>query len=122
MCSSFSKCTECEIGGFACSIGLLNKSIEDDEKIIKIVEKWAAEHPLRTRQSEFLKMFPNAELGEDGVLVIQPCDLDSSYCYLDSSYRHSNYGVEESKANSCRGKTCEDCRREYWLTALEDED
>lgn len=110
MCSSFSKCTECEIGGFACSIGLLNKSIEDDEKIIKIVEKWAAEHPLRTRQSEFLKMFPNAKLDKSDVPAVQPCYVDSSY------------GVDGTKANCCIGKTCAVCRREYWLAELEDID
>ena len=29
------------------------------ERMVAIVEKWAEEHPVKTRQSEFLKMFPN---------------------------------------------------------------
>ena len=110
MCSSFSGCKECEIDHSACNIGCTNKSIEDDEKIIKIVEKWAAEHPLRTRQSEFLKMFPNASLDTNDVLAVQPCCIDSSY------------GNDRIKANCCIGKTCVVCRREYWLAELEDID
>lgn len=33
------------------------------------------DNPVKTRQSEFLKQFPNARLKE-GVLIIDPCKID----------------------------------------------
>lgn len=108
MCGSFSTCEECELFEGVCSVGYVNNSIEDDKKIIETVEKWAAEHPLRTRQNEFLKMFPNAKTDERGVLAVPPCVVDSS-C-----------GVEKTKANCCIGKTCAVCRRDFWFTPLEE--
>lgn len=44
--------------------------IEKTEKAVRIVEQWAKEHPIKTRQSktrqsEFLKKFPNAEFCRD---------------------------------------------------------
>ena len=41
------------------------------EDIVSSVEQWAKDHPLKTRQSEFLKMFPGASVS-DGTLDIQP--------------------------------------------------
>ena len=35
-------------------------SDESIEETISKVEQWAKDHPVKTRQSEFLKMFPNA--------------------------------------------------------------
>ena len=32
---------------------------EHPEEAVEVVKKWSAEHPKKTRQSEFLKMFPN---------------------------------------------------------------
>lgn len=48
-------CEECPFGGEEC--GFI--SADNIEEVIKEVEKWAEEHPVKTRQSEFLKMFPN---------------------------------------------------------------
>lgn len=108
MCSSFSTCEECGLYEDICSIGNVNKSIEDDKNIIKIIEKWSKEHPEKTRQSEFLKMFPNAKIDKKGALAVPPCRVDISY------------GVEENKVNCCSGKSCPECCREYWLTPLEE--
>ncbi len=36
---------------------------------VAVVEKWAAEHPRKTRQSEFLERWPTARLDERGVLA-----------------------------------------------------
>jgi hypothetical protein len=70
---------------------------------VQIVEQWAKEHPINTRQSEFLRMFPNAMINEsDGILCITPCNI-------------------EGKSIGCpNGKSCGDCRREYWLTEVTD--
>lgn len=103
-------CSECPLESHdTCAIGDNDFTWREDIRIIEAVEKWSAEHPLRTRQDTFLDMFPNAKLDERGVLIISPCVVDRSY------------GVEKNKANCCIGKTCGECRPEFWLTPLEDE-
>lgn len=60
----------------------------DPQKCISVVEQWAAEHPIKTRQSVFLKMFPNAILNDKGQFSFCPKMLDTAYhpvggCCLD---------------------------------------
>ena len=74
------------------------------EKAVQIVEQWAKDHPVKTRQSEFLKMFPNAVIDEDdGILCIRPCDVEEDIGCTD-------------------GKSCDDCRRKFWLAEITDND
>lgn len=75
----------------------------EPEEVVELVEEWAKEHPVKTRQSELLRMFPNAMINEsDGILCITPCNI-------------------EGKSIGCpNGKSCGDCRREYWLTEVTD--
>ena len=77
----------------------------EPEEVVELVEEWAKEHPVKTRQSELLRMFPNAMINEsDGILCITPCNI-------------------EGKSIGCpNGKSCGDCRREYWLTEVTDND
>ena len=42
------------------------------EEAVDAVERWANEHPVKTRQSELLKLFPNAKSDETGVSYICP--------------------------------------------------
>lgn len=48
------------------------------EEVVAEVEEWAKEHPVKTRQSEFLKMFPNASVIANGTLGICPKSLDKN--------------------------------------------
>lgn len=73
------------------------------EKMVSTVEQWAKEHPVKTRQSEFLKMFPNAKLCE-GLPLALPCHIDINV---------------RDKNGDCRFKFCSDCRRAYWLQEVE---
>ena len=55
---------------------------------VKFVEQWAAAHPIKTRQSVFLKMFPNVILNDKGQFSFCPKMLDTAYhpvggCCLD---------------------------------------
>lgn len=78
------------------TVMLGDASVESIGEMISIVEQWSKDHPIKTRQSEFLKMFPNAKIGEDdGILCIKPCDIDKSIECTD-------------------GKGCGDCYRKYW--------
>lgn len=85
--------------GFAASIA---ENMDEDviRKHIDIVIKWAKDHPVKTRQSEFLKMFPNTQMNVEGD-VIWMCPK-----YIDESYRPKE---------NCQDIRCSNCKREYWL-------
>lgn len=71
-------------------------------KYVEIVEKWSAEHPVKTRQSEFLKMFPNARINSDGIIDIDPCTCDEKIEHHCEKY-----------------DSCDDCYKEYWLAEID---
>ena len=101
MCSSFVEtCEGCDLQYLSCHIGAIKYTIEDDKVIVRAVEQWASEHPEKTRQSEFLKIFTNAKTDEYGV-AISPCYLEKDYC------KHA--------------ESCDKCREEYWQAPVEDE-
>lgn len=51
----------------------------DALKFIAAVEQLAQEHPRKTRQSEFLDMFPTASVDDVGVLNVCPAAVDDRY-------------------------------------------
>lgn len=77
------------------------------EEAVAIVEKWSKEHPRKTRQSEFLKMFPNALIFKE-ILTINPCVIDSS-----------RFSIEECHAYDDNNAGCFACRKKYWLEEVE---
>lgn len=105
MCNKCSACSGCPVdkknNGFYMDCEDL--AIENPEEFVAIVEKWSAEHPVKTRQSEFLKMFPNADLIRDGVVNICPRSTDVNY---KTSYE-------------CFHTDCDDCYKEYWLAEVD---
>ena len=81
-----------------------NDRIDDNMvELVSIVEQWAKEHPIKTRQSEFLKQYPDAEIGDDGLPSVAPCQL-----YKDMEEKDEN-GV------CCKNGGCAECRRDFWL-------
>lgn len=103
LCESKGKCTECPLLNKEESYCIVDTG-EYAEKAVQIVEQWAKKHPVKTRQSEFLKMFPNAVIDEDdGILCIRPCDIDE-------------------RIGCTNGKGCDDCYRKYWLAEVTDND
>ena len=76
---------------------------EKDTEIVDQVEQWAKEHPVKTRQSQFLKMFPNASVGYNGTLVICPSQADTQ----------AVEGCIRSERN------CDKCKRDFWLKEIE---
>lgn len=74
----------------------------DPAKYVGIVEKWSAEHPVKTRQSEFLKMFPNVKINMDGLIDIDPC-------LFDKKFEH----------NRCKEyDSCDECYKDFWLAEV----
>lgn len=86
------------------TLGCIKKGINDyntkAEDVVAEVEQWSAAHPRKTRQSVFLKQYPNAVLDKDGVLRICP-----SFVVGDVSEKYR-----------CLCSTdCGACRREFWM-------
>ena len=102
ICESVSgKCPLLDENGCCTSHIYILDAIEEAEKAVQIVEKWAKDHPLKTRQSEFLRMFPNAQIQDD---VIWMCPKCISY----------DYKPEEN----CNEINCCDCKRKFWLAEV----
>lgn len=102
MCNSLSPgCEGCRVNEEKpVTSGCYRWMFENPERAVKIVEEWSAAHPRKTRQSVFLKQYPNAVLDKDGVLRICPFlvggDVPEKYrciCLTD----------------------CNACRREFWM-------
>lgn len=75
----------------------------DCEGMVKAAEQWAAEHPVKTRQSVFLEQWPEARISNvDGFPVINPCGLDSKV------------------VNECDVASCSKCRSKFWLAEVEE--
>lgn len=74
---------------------------DSPEDVVAEVEEWAKEHPLKTRQSEFLKHYPTARIDENGCLDVYPCVLCDTY--------RNKYG---GCANDDAG--CSECRKDFW--------
>lgn len=76
--------------------------VESIEETVSEVEQWAKDHPVKTRKSEFLKKFPNADLKT--ITRLLPCSLDKTLKPL----RCAKYGY---LSITCR---CDRCRDDYW--------
>lgn len=75
------------------------RTARDNTRAVKFVERWDAEHPVKTRQSEFLKLFPNAQT-DSGCLNACPMDV------------FGNTGID------CNKRTCFECKKEFWLAEV----
>lgn len=104
MCRSYPGCCEeCPLYGKECAIA---NNKDDPEALIEAVEKWAAEHPAKTRQSVFLELFPNAPVYKNTHNVaLNPCLVDTTL----------QHGEHCPTGRDC----CNICRREYWMQEVE---
>lgn len=106
LCHFAKYCENCplHIKGSVCSFTTSNES--DECAIVSTVEQWAKEHPIKTRQSEFLKMFSNARIESDGMPSICPIVVDKRCHNKDDDALFCLVRDEEE---------CRKCRRDYWL-------
>lgn len=92
------KCSECRLSFIKNEKDLTCSVFEKEypEKVVEIVENWSKEHPIKTRQNEFLKIYPNVMRDKD-VIGICPLAVDTKFkcCekYID----------------------CVTCKKKYWL-------
>lgn len=89
----------------SCPVCRLAGNYVDADKIVGIAEQWAKDHPVKTRQSEFLKMFPNAPKS-GRVLDICP----------------QNLNIEYMPPKRCENISCGACKTDYWNEEVTDND
>ena len=101
MCGHYVHCGDCPVGDYqGCT------SLNEIPKMVPIVEKWAKEHPVKTRQDEFFNQWPDAEIGYDGLPTVAPCQLNIELLQCDSQEDCENRGV------------CNKCCRDFWLKEI----
>lgn len=105
MCQSYEECEACPAnadGFYDCRIDHMHDI--DAENAVNIVEKWAKEHPRKTRNSEFLKHYPNARVQEDGTVELCPKWIDQNF---------------DTGSIICHRTRCDECKAEYWMQEVE---
>lgn len=129
-CESMPGCDNCELntdGESGCAFEFLKWAYEDDGEIKKSMKgcaecahasKTIHEYPCsecgrsypdkfelkpkKTRQSEFLKAYPNAKLIDGKVLSVDPCLIDRTY-----------------NTEDCIDGYCKLCKEKYWSQEVE---
>ena len=76
----------------------------DFESYVKEVEEWCkSNNPTKTRQTEFLKMYPNVHIRSNGCVDVAPCILDAEV------YRECSQSPI----------VCDECYKKFWGKEVE---
>ena len=104
MCKAYNDggCEECPAYRYRCG----EEFYEQEEDGVSIVEQWAKEHPVKTRQSELLKLFPEASVLYDEYLDICPAQISSECRDQETG------GCYDPRMN------CGKCKRNFWLKEI----
>lgn len=97
-------CIDCPVYNIQC---LWLKDIKEDaEPLVEAVEEWSAEHPVKTCQSVFLGYYPEANIGENGILHMCPAEISAYY---------------RGKKGGCGDPDmpCATCRSKFWMQEVE---
>ena len=106
-------CRMCHCECYNCEFGKRLRGFETctvwrkthPKEAVKIAEKWAKEHPAKTRQSVFLEQYPETEIDKYGCLRLCPKLVSADY---------------RNRHGDCINRLCIDCRREFWLAEVEE--
>ena len=107
LCKSQDGCFECILDT---EDGCIAAASSYDKNAVPIVEQWAKKHPVKTRQSEFLKLFPNADMQR--IHTLFPCVMDQTI----RPARCVKYEMFISP------RKCVECRKDYWNEEVTDND
>lgn len=93
-------CSNCPLheqtGNNDCAIWCMDRPVEAE----KIVADWSKAHPIKTRLTEFKKLFPHCEIEiNTGLPGICPAELGVSY--------------------ECSEIDCDECRKQFWNQEIE---
>lgn len=111
MCGSFNgRCTGCDIAARLDEHETCHNYVRwHPVEAVKIVERWVKAHPLKTRQSEYLKLFPRARTSTDGTISLCPGGTDLGFVCPNGSF-------------DCNSSICDECQKQYWLAGIEDDE
>ena len=106
-------CRMCHCECLKCEFGKARSGFETcpvwqrthPEEAVAIAEKWAKEHPAKTRQSVFLEQYPETEIDKYGCLRLCPKLVSADY---------------RNRHGDCINRLCIDCRRKFWLAEVEE--
>lgn len=104
MCNAQDNCCTCPIG-IVCDDYFVNHNYSQEKAsgMVSTVEQWAREHPIiKTRQSEFLKHYPDARILVLGCLNACPRNV------------FSDTGI------NCNAQPCHECKKSFWLAEVEE--
>ena len=88
----------------------MNDLTNNAEECVAAVEKWAKEHPVKTRQNKLLNLFPLMDAIEDGCIEICPLLFDRSF------HDRNDRGWCTENDN----KVCPECKRRFWMEELKE--
>ena len=106
LCGSYRGCVGCPFEVGKCVVSRVVPD-EDYKRIITAVEQWSKDHPRKTRQSVFLKQWPDAIISHDGLPEVAPCQLCVGLTHGKSTEDCEKRGL------------CAKCRREFWMQEVE---
>lgn len=107
MCKSFDTCScGCPAWDGSCKLEAGTYLKCEADKAVKIVEEWSAAHPRKTRQRVFLEQYPEAHVGDDGILRICPSNISATY-------RNSVGGCYNPNT------PCKACYKQFWMQEVE---
>ena len=106
MCKDYPYCVNCPADTTNCLVNIFQNIGVDNvagvTNAVAMVEKWSKEHSRKTRNSEFLKHYPSANVLDNGVVSVCP-KLIEHY----------------SPSANCYDIDCYDCKTEYWMQEVE---
>lgn len=82
------------------------RETDSPEDVVAEVEQWSAAHPRKTRQSVFLEQYPEARVGDDGILRVCPSNISATY-------RNSVGGCYNLNT------PCKACYKQFWMQEVE---
>ena len=104
-------CRECPVfkDGVCMVMYAFRKYDNDDlvkiiEETVSKVEQWAKDHPVKTRKSEFLKLFPDAEM----------VNIERTFCVAHFEPTKKCKGINPSE------EQCIACRYRFWNEEVTD--
>lgn len=85
----------------------VGRETDSPEDVVAEVEEWAKMNPVKTRQSVFLEQYPDADISDDGLPDVAPCQLCVGLIHGESTEDCENRGL------------CVECRREFWMQEVD---
>ena len=100
MCHSYEECEACPAHTDGFDDCCIDTTLNIDADIaVDIVEKWAQEHPEKTRQSEFLKLLPQNVTPKMNCNVLDICPAVL---------------ISGGLTGYCPRTSCQICKAEFW--------